>query len=128
MAGLDAPTTVDVIGRGLRCRCPRCGRANLFDGFLKVTARCAACGLGFGGHDAGDGPAVFIVLVVGAVVAGLALLTEIALAPPLWVHALLWTPLIVALSLAGLRPLKGVTVALQYKFRSVEKPAEPGGQ
>ena len=56
------------------------------------------------------------------------LLTEIALAPPLWVHALLWTPLIVALSLAGLRPLKGVTVALQYKFRSVEEPAEPGGQ
>ena len=128
MEGLETPSTTDVIVRGLRDRCPRCGGANLFDGFLKVTERCAACGLGFGGHDAGDGPAVFIVLVVGGVVTGLALFTEIALAPPLWVHALLWTPLIVALSLAGLRPLKGATVALQYKFRSVEEPAGPGGQ
>lgn len=115
------------VGRGLAGRCPRCGRAPLFDGFLAVTARCAACGLGFGGHDAGDGPAVFIIFVVGALVTGLALVTEMLFAPPLWAHALLWAPIIVALSVGGLRPLKGATVALQFKLRAVDEDTAPGG-
>ncbi len=85
------------------------------------------CGLGFGGHDAGDAPAVFGILVIGAAVVGLAFLLELAFAPPTWVHLVLWTPLIVASSVAILRPLKGVTVALQYKFRSLEEPGRPGG-
>ncbi len=102
-------------------------RGSLFDGFLEISDRCGVCGLGFGGHDAGDGPAVFGIFVIGAVVVGLALLLELALAPPTWVHLVLWTLLILLGSVAILRPLKGVTLALQYKFRSLEEPGQPGG-
>ncbi len=125
----EGPTrsTAGLIGLGMRGRCPRCGVGRLFDGFLDISDRCGVCGPGFGGHDAGDGPAVFGIFVIGAVVVGLALLLELALAPPTWVHLVLWTPLILFGSVAILRPLKGVTLALQYKFRSLEEPGQPGG-
>ncbi len=115
----EGPTrsTAGLFGLGMRGRCPRCGEGRLFDGFLDISDRCGACGLGFGGHDAGDGPAVFGVLVIGAVVVGLALWLELALAPPTWVHLVLWTPLILLGSVAILRPLKGVTLALYTKGR-----------
>jgi uncharacterized protein (DUF983 family) len=125
--GGEAGSTAEILWAGVRGRCPRCGRGALFDGFLTVTERCAACGLGFAGHDAGDGPAVFIILILGFAVVGLALIVEIAMAPPLWVHALLWTPLVVGGSVALLRPLKGITVALQFRFRDVDRPTRPGG-
>ena len=107
---------------------PRCGRGALFEGYLDVTDRCRACGLGFAGHDAGDGPAVFVIFVLGFLVVGLAFVVERVFAPPFWVHAALWTPLILGGSIGLLRPLKGMTVALQYRFRSVERPDGPGGQ
>ncbi len=115
----EGPTrsTAGLVGLGMRGRCPRCGEGRLFDGFLDISDRCEACGLGFGGHDAGDGPAVFGVLVIGAVVVGLALWLELTLAPPTWVHLVLWTPLILLGSVAILRPLKGVTLALYTKGR-----------
>ncbi len=113
------------LSRGLRGRCPRCGEAPLFSGFLKVTDRCATCGLGFAGHDAADGPAVLVMFLVGAVVMGGALVVEMRYAPPLWVHAVAWIPLATALCLGLLQPLKGATVALQYRFRSVEEPSQP---
>jgi uncharacterized protein (DUF983 family) len=91
-----------------------------------VTPRCPACGLGFSEHDAGDGPAVAGSFLVGAVVVGLALVLEATAAPPLWVHAALWGPLAVLGSLGILRPLKGMLVAAQYRYRSVEKRIENG--
>lgn len=127
MADRSPPPTLAVLWRGLRGRCPRCGDGRLFTGFLDIVAACPACGLGFAGHDAGDAPAVAGVFVLGFAVVGLALITEIAFAPPLWVHAVLWTPLVLGGSIGLLRPLKGVAVALQYRFRSVEDPAAPGG-
>jgi uncharacterized protein (DUF983 family) len=54
------------------------------------------------------------------VVAGAALIVEIAYAPPIWVHVVLWGPLVLLLCLGLLRPLKGVLVALQYVHRAEE--------
>src|SRR4051812_27117181 len=105
---------------GLLGRCPRCEKGKLFDGFLSVRPRCDSCGLDYGFADAGDGPAVFIILIAGFIVAGAALVTEFAYAPPLWVHALLWGPLAIIVCLAPLRPLKGVMIALQYRFQAAE--------
>lgn len=101
---------------GLACRCPRCGRGKLYDGFLTVTSKCSVCGLALSAHDAGDGPAVFIIMILGFVVVGLALWVEVTFSPPLWVHALLWPPLILGGALGMLRPLKGVMIANQYKL------------
>jgi uncharacterized protein (DUF983 family) len=106
------------ITTGLKGRCPRCGEGRLFAGFLKLAPRCQACGLDFAFADAADGPAVFVIMIVGFAVAGAALITEIAYSPPIWVHFALWGPLVLILCLALLRPLKGVLVALQYVHRA----------
>jgi len=82
------------IRAGLWCRCPRCGEGKLFTGFLTLRPRCEVCGLDYGFADSGDGPAVFIMFLAGAIVVGAALVTEILFQPPYWVHAALWLPLI----------------------------------
>jgi uncharacterized protein (DUF983 family) len=105
------------IAKGLRCRCPACGEAPLFDGFLQVRPVCKACGADLSAQDSGDGPVAFIVLIVGAVVVGLALVVEVRYGPPVWLHLLLWLPLTVILTLALMRPLKSLLIALQYKHR-----------
>jgi len=103
---------------GMRGRCPRCGEGRLFSGFLTLQPRCAACGLDFSFADAGDGPAQFVILIVGFIVAGGALVVEVAYSPPLWLHFVLWGPLVLILCLGMLRPLKGVLVALQYHHKA----------
>ena len=92
---------------GLRGRCPRCGEGRLFDGFLTVAPRCQNCGLDFDFADAGDGPAVFIMMIVGFIVVGLALFIEFTFHPPYWVHGRAVVPLVLGLSIGLLRPLKG---------------------
>lgn len=105
---------------GLMGRCPRCGKGHLFNGYLALAEKCDRCGLNYAFANSGDGPAVFIVLIAGFAVTGAALLVEVAYQPPLWVHAALWLPLGVGLSLLLLRPFKATLVALQYKFRAEE--------
>jgi uncharacterized protein (DUF983 family) len=112
---------------GLRGRCPRCGEGTLFRGSLTIADRCTVCGLSFAGHDAGDGPAVFGIFILGFGIVGIAGFVEYLFAPPLWLHALLWTPMIVGGGWLLLRPLKGLTVAIQYCVRSVDEPERPGG-
>jgi uncharacterized protein (DUF983 family) len=92
----------------------------MFKGFLNLAPRCERCGLDFSFADSADGPAVFVILIVGFVIAGAALLTEIAYSPPIWVHLVVWLPLVLVLCLGLLRPLKGVLVALQYHHRAEE--------
>ena len=108
------------IKEGLLCRCPRCGKGTLFSGFLTLKPRCDACGLNYDFADAGDGPAVFIILIGGFVVVFAALFTEIVYQPPYWVHAALWLPLILFVTLAPLRPMKGLLIALQYHHKAAE--------
>ncbi|MGQ7792282.1 DUF983 domain-containing protein [Faunimonas sp. B44] len=105
---------------GLRGRCPRCGEGRLFAGFLRLEPRCRVCGLDLAFADSADGPAVFIILIVGFVVAAAALLVEVSFEPAAWVHVILWGPLVVFLSLALLRPFKGVLIALQYAHKAQE--------
>lgn len=115
-------TTPDTlpIARGLRCRCPRCGEGALFEGFLNLRPRCDKCGLDYGFADAGDGPAVFVILFAGFVVVFAALGVEAMYQPPYWLHAALWLPLILLVTLAPLRPLKGLLIALQYHHKAAE--------
>lgn len=115
------PSTVGgSILRGIVGRCPRCGDGKLFAGFLQVKPKCESCGLDYGFADAGDGPAIFVILIAGFIVAGAALITEFAYAPPLWVHALLWGPIAVIVCLGPLRIFKGVLITLQHHFQAAE--------
>lgn len=115
-----APPTALPIGRGLRGRCPRCGEGRLFQGFLTLRPACERCGLDYGFADAGDGPAVFVILIGGAIVVFAALMTEVVYQPPYWLHAVLWLPLILLVTLAPLRLLKGLLIALQYHHKAAE--------
>ncbi|MBO6719011.1 MAG: DUF983 domain-containing protein [Rhizobiaceae bacterium] len=111
---------VDPVRAGLGGRCPRCGEGRLFSGFLAVGKACGVCGLDYGFADAGDGPAVFVILIIGFIVVGLALWMEISLNPPLVVHFLIWIPLAIVLCLTALRLMKGVLLTLQYRNKAAE--------
>ncbi len=111
---------VSPLWAGLRCRCPACGRGKLFDGYLAVAAACSHCGRDLGAAFSGDGPAVFVVMLVGFVVVAAALIVEVNFGPPVWLHMVLWTPTTLGLSLWLLRPFKAVLVALQFHHKAGE--------
>ena len=116
----DAPSLASTLAAGLAGRCPACGRGKLFSGYLALAPRCNGCGLDYSFAEAGDGPAVFVILITGFIVVGAALFVEMAYAPPYWLHALIWGPLAILLPLLLLRSFKGVLVALQYKHKAEE--------
>lgn len=118
MSGEGYPP-VSPLAAALGCRCPRCGRGKLYAGLLTVAPRCTICGLDLAAQDAGDGPAVFVILILGALVVLLAILLEVVVAPPLWVHAVLWTPVTIGGAILLLRPLKAGLIALQYRHRAL---------
>ena len=108
------------LAAGLAGRCPNCGEGHLFEGFLKVAPRCEACGYDLAKADSGDGPAVFVIMIAGFLVAFAALFTEIAVRPPIWVHLVLWLPATVLVCLLLLRPMKGLMLAAQFKNKASE--------
>jgi uncharacterized protein (DUF983 family) len=78
------------------------------------------CGLDLRSHDAGDGATVGVILLLGAIVVGLAFWVEFRFEPPLWLHAVLWPVVTVPLAVLMMRPAKAALVALQYRHRSSE--------
>jgi uncharacterized protein (DUF983 family) len=114
------PTVTESALRGIACRCPRCGRGRLYAGFLTLAARCEACGLDYAFIDAGDGPAIFIIMIAGAIVVACALIVEVKYQPPFWLHAVLWLPLIAATTLLPLRAMKSLLIALQFHHKAAE--------
>jgi len=64
----NLPTWTESALRGIACKCPRCGRGKLYGGFLNLRPNCEACGLDYAFIDTGDGPAVFIIMIAGAIV------------------------------------------------------------
>ena len=109
-----------LLSTGLRCRCPRCARGPLFSGYLKLRPSCEACGLDFAFADSGDGPAFFVMTIVGFVVVAVAMWLEFTYQPPMWVHLSVAIPLTLLLSIVLVRPAKGLMIALQYRHRAAE--------
>jgi uncharacterized protein (DUF983 family) len=120
MSDSSQPTVFQSALRGLACKCPRCGKGKLFNGFLTLRENCDACGLDYAFIDAGDGPAVFVILIAGAIVVGAALIVEVKYQPPFWVHAALWLPLILVVTLWPLRAMKSLLIALQFHHQAAE--------
>jgi uncharacterized protein (DUF983 family) len=121
----DAPSLLESVTRGLACKCPRCGKGKLFAGFLALRPRCEACGLDYNFIDTGDGPAVFIIMLAGAIVVTCALIVEVKYQPPFWLHAVLWLPLILATTLLPLRAMKSLLIALQFHHKAAPGRVEP---
>ncbi|MDQ3074974.1 MAG: DUF983 domain-containing protein [Pseudomonadota bacterium] len=112
----SAPSLAAAAVKGL---CPRCGAVSLFAGVARFAPTCANCGLDFASYDVGDGPAAFLILIVGTIIAVAAILVDLAYSPAWWVH-LVWLPLMVALTLAGLRIGKAAMMYQIYHHRAGE--------
>ena len=108
------------IAAGLRLRCPQCGKGKVFASYLKLADRCSECGADFAKADAGDGPAVFVILVVGAIAAPLLFILQFGLQLPDWIAISATMVAAAALCLALLPPFKAVLFALQYKHKASE--------
>jgi uncharacterized protein (DUF983 family) len=102
------------LAAALRGQCPRCGERTLFAGPVAFTSRCRACGLDFAAFNVGDGPAAFLILIVGAILTAAAISVELAFEPPWWVH-LIWIPVGAALTIGGLRLAKALLIAREYQ-------------
>lgn len=100
--------------------CPQCGARTLFAGVTRFAPRCRVCGLDYDSFNVGDGPAAFLTLIIGGIIAGLAIWLDIAVAPPFWVHLILWVPLTVMAVLAGLRVAKALLLIAEYRNRAGE--------
>ncbi len=107
---------------GWQCKCPRCKTGDLYPSrfSLVLMNTCANCGLALDKNDSADGPAVFLIFVLGFLLVPLALMVEYYAAPPLWLQILLWSAITLILTLGTLRPIKAYVIALQYKYRQTD--------
>ena len=48
---------------GLKGLCPRCAKASMFNGWLKLQKTCPECGLNYDFANADDGPAFFALCI-----------------------------------------------------------------
>jgi uncharacterized protein (DUF983 family) len=110
---------------GIKGRCPRCGEGGLFRTGLTLRDACSRCGLSYAFADAGDGPAVFAIFILGALVLGGALLLEFKAHAPLMLQVVLWGVLTPLLAFGLLRVLKATLIALQYKHKAEEGRLTP---
>ncbi len=106
------PTPIQVALHGL---CPRCGAKTLFAGITNFADRCPACGLDIDAFNVGDGPAAFLTLIIGTIVMIGAVTLTLTIAPPIWVHLVLWTPLTAIGIIGALRVSKGALVSLEFR-------------
>ncbi|ADU14266.1 DUF983 domain-containing protein [Asticcacaulis excentricus] len=104
-----------------RGHCPVCGQGKLFKGFLKIAPECSQCHMDFQAADTGDGPVVFVILIVGFIVCFGFMITALSQDWPLWLHMIIWLPMALFLSLGLMPPLKGLMVASQLKNRVSDK-------
>lgn len=116
----DTRSLARAVSIGLRGRCPQCGKGRLFSGFVTTAPACEVCGLDLAFADAGDGPAVFVIMIVGFLVVGAALWIELRVEPPYWLMAAIFGPLTIGLCLGMLRPLKGLLISLQFHHKARE--------
>ena len=107
------------LAAALAGECPSCGQRSLFAGWVKFAPACRHCGLDFDAFNVGDGPAAFLILIVGAIVVVAALVLDGMAEPPWWVH-LVWIPVTAALTIGGLRVAKAWLIGQAYRHRARE--------
>ncbi|MBU0556870.1 MAG: DUF983 domain-containing protein [Alphaproteobacteria bacterium] len=121
----------DPLRTGLRGRCPRCAKGNIFKGFLSIRKDCDSCGLSYDYADPADGPAFFVICFACVPAVIFALVFQVKVDPPLWVHLVTTLPLVLATCILPLRPLKGWLICSQYFFKAregrVSQPWRPYG-
>jgi uncharacterized protein (DUF983 family) len=103
--------------RGLFSRCPNCGQGKLFRAFLKPVDHCATCGEDYTHQRADDLPAYLSIVIVGHIVVGGFMMTDLVWTLSNWTHLAIWTPLTLLLALTTIQPIKGAVIGLQWAAR-----------
>ena len=119
MSPREQATEASSLEAALKGNCPRCGAHSLFKGWVSFAPACRSCGLDFDGFNVGDGPAAFLIFIVGTITVVCALVVDGAFSPPWWVH-LVWVPIATALTIGGLRFTKAWLLAQEYRHRARE--------
>jgi uncharacterized protein (DUF983 family) len=117
-------TEASPLAKALKGACPRCGQAPLFQGWVKFAPSCRSCGLDFDSFNVGDGPAAFLILIVGAILTVLAVVIDQIAAPAWWAH-FVWIPVGLVLTVGGLRAAKAWLIAQEYRHRAAEGRIAP---
>ena len=110
---------MSAIAAAIRGQCPRCGERTLFADWVAFAPLCRNCGLDFSAFNVGDGPAAFLILIVGAILTAAAITVELMFEAPWYVH-LVWIPVGAALTIGGLRVAKAWLLAQEYRHRARE--------
>lgn len=113
---MSAPSPVTAVLTGA---CPQCGARSLFSGWVRFATRCGACGLDYDSFNVGDGPAAFLILIIGALLTVGAVSVDLSFSPPWWVH-IVWLPVGAALTIFGLRIGKALLLGQEYRHRARE--------
>ncbi len=103
--------------RGASQRYPACGSGALYKRYLKVADHCQTCSEELHHHRADDAPPYFTILIVGHFIVAGVMMVEDYFHPNYWLHALMWVPLTIGLSLWLLPRVKGALVGLQWALR-----------
>ncbi|WP_165799526.1 DUF983 domain-containing protein [Sphingomonas oleivorans] len=120
-------TVIEGLKRGLARRCPACGRAPLFAGYLKIWPVCAVCGEENGRHRVDDAASYFTVLLAGHVVVAPALAIETFWTMPLWLATFLLLAMVVAATLLALPFVKGGVLGVLSALSARRGEKEDGG-
>lgn len=117
---VELPASANLMKAAAMGECPRCGSRTLFKSVVSFAERCTSCDLDYSRFNVGDGPAAFLTLAIGTVLAILAIVVDQWFHPPFWVHVILWVPLTIGLVLYGLRIAKGMLLIVEYQRRARE--------
>ena len=118
--GWPVPPLLTAMWRGLRGLCPACGETHAFAGYLKVVPVCTNCAAPLGDFRADDAPPYFTIFIVGHVLIPVLYWVETAYRPALWIHAAIFIPVALIMTLGLLRPVKGATLGLMLTLGMVK--------
>jgi len=105
------------IKRGMLNTCPACGSGKLFKSFLKPVDNCAACGEAMYHHRSDDLPPYLAIVVIGHLIIGGYMATDLVWPMPLWLTFAIWTPITLIATLLIIQPIKGGVIGLQWALK-----------
>ena len=100
--------------------CPSCGEVSILNGYLNIKEHCPNCMLKIKIEDIGDGATWFSMFITSIIVFIGALILELYFHPELWVHILVWIPIVLILVLLTLRPIKLLFIYFAYRNRNTD--------
>lgn len=108
----DFITLKQVVLRGLRQRCPRCGEGILFEKWATLKSYCEACGLSLAARQ---GDAWAFMYVSTAFITGLILSVMFFIEPRnLWLGRVVLLAIAILILLGSVPPRKGIAIGLDY--------------